>query len=311
MNDIPDDVIDEIYLPFTPDVLSQHFAEVAGNADPARHLTYYLTSKVNRASFLAGEVAGTTSKDLRVVRRGQQIEKDERFWVVAALMRMFHDTPDRTVAFAEVLRRCQGLQLPIGGFGTWEEALGGELHLYFEANLPSPAVYREYLRDNLINRTLPIPNLRRAGAARGARLEGATKVDALLIAPETGFSVLFEAKVLADMSCGIEFDVLRNQMIRNIDVMLDTNAALRHPLNLRDPERTCFVLLTPNVFRANREGRLYGWLFDAYKDRPELLRKHLPYRDEILLSTVPSRLGWLTWEDLNEVKSDACPWLDE
>jgi hypothetical protein len=35
-------------------------------------------------------------------------------------------------------------------------------------------------------------------AQGGHALEGATKVDAMLIAPETGFAVLFEAKVLAD-----------------------------------------------------------------------------------------------------------------
>lgn len=238
------------------------------------------------------------------------MEKDERFWVVAALMSSYHRAPNRTAAFSELLSRCEGLQLPIGQFSTWEEALGKHPELYFEANLPSPPLYRQYLQEHPNERTLAIPNLRSAAQTRGNRLEGATKVDALLIAPDTGFAVLFEAKVLADMSTGIEFDVLRNQMIRNIDVMLDHNPALRWPLNLREPDTTCFVLLTPELFRENRESRLYGLLFDRYKSDPALLQKYLPHRDAADLATVRSRLGWLTWEDCNAVQPGSCPWLD-
>jgi len=87
--------------------------------------------------------------------------------------------------------------------------------------------------------------LREAGKRRGMRLEGATKVDAVLLAPDTGFAVLFEAKVLADVSGGVEFDVLRNQIARNIDVMLEPNPRVMCPLNQRNPDRSCFVLLTP------------------------------------------------------------------
>jgi hypothetical protein len=305
-------VIDETYLPFVPSCLLKHFAPVAGTGSPDRFLTYYLTSKKNRGELLRSEGPDLEISDPRAIRRGRQMEKDERFWVVGALLGVYynHSSPNRTAAFAELLRNCEGLELPVGRFATWEEALGETQELYFEANLPSPPLYRRYLQNHPDEHTLAIPYLREAARKRGPRLEGATKVDALLIAPETGFAVLFEAKVLADMSTGIEFDVLRNQMVRNIDVMLDRNERTRPPLNRRDPQATCFVLLTPEIFRTHRESRLYGMVYDRYKKDPAILRQYLPHRDAAELTTIPSRLGWLTWEDCHRVHPGTCPWLD-
>jgi hypothetical protein len=93
-------VIDETYLPFTPSKLLKHFAPVAGGGDPNRFLTYYLTSQRNRREYLEGKPPGWALIDLRAIRLGQQMEKDERFWVVAALMGIYHHAPDRTAAFA-------------------------------------------------------------------------------------------------------------------------------------------------------------------------------------------------------------------
>jgi hypothetical protein len=151
----------------------------------------------------------------------------------------------------------------------------------------------------------------RETAAAGHALEGATKVDALLIAPETGFAVLFEAKVLADASSSIGFDVLRNQLARNIDVMLQPHPHPNpdEPLSLRHPERSCFMLLTPEIFRSHPESRLYGWLMRDYRSSPSALQRDLPHRASAELATVTRRLGWLTWEDCNVVLPGACPWL--
>jgi hypothetical protein len=91
----------------------------------------------------------------------------------------------------------------------------------------------------------------------------------------TGFAVLFETKVLADASGGSGFDVLRNQLARNIDVMLQPNPNLQKPLTQRRPERTCFVLIMPEIFRDHPESRLYGWLMRDYRSRPAALRRDL------------------------------------
>jgi hypothetical protein len=121
--------------------------------------------------------------------------------------------------------------------------------------------------------------------------------------------VVFEAKVISDISADVQFDVLRNQIARTIDVMLDPNPHLQPPLSKRHPERTCFVLLTPEIFRKNPESRLYGWLLPAYQRDPILLQRHLPHRQLADLESVPKRLGWLTWEDCNRLHPGACPWF--
>jgi len=64
--------------------------------------------------------------------------------------------------------------------------------------------------------------------------------------------------VLSDASAQVGYDVLRNQLARLVDVLLDSNPRLKPPLNSREPNRSCLVLITPEVFRGNPEGRLYG-----------------------------------------------------
>jgi hypothetical protein len=285
-------VVDPIYLPFTEDELKIHFAPIAHERrlDPDRHLTYYRES---------------------TKRTDRQMEKDERFWVMAALVGLF-SSEDPVNAFATALRKCLSEAPPFSGFATWEETLGdvADLQLYFEVNLPSPKQYGATRVGRLDELMLPVPHLRAAAERARAGLEGTTKVDAVLIAPETGCAVLFEAKVLADTSCSIRFDPIRNQIARNIDVMLEENAHLAYPLNRRVPERTCFVLLTPELFCREPESRLYGWLYQAYKNREsDVLQRHLRHRNAADLANVPERLGWLTYEECNRIVPNTCRWL--
>ena len=153
-----------------------------------------------------------------------------------------------------------------------EDALAGDLDLFFEVNLPSPGRYRAWLRDHLDERTL-VPYLKRQAGTPRARLEGATRADAMLFARQTGAAVIFEAKVLSDISAHVTFDLARNQLARTIDVMLEANPALAAPLSLRQPERTFLVLLTPALTQPGPAGdaisksRLYGWLMAASRTR--------------------------------------------
>ena len=236
------------------------------------------------------------------------MEKDERFWLATALMSLYHADggSGRGELFARLLERA-GLRPP-AGFPRWEDALAGALDLFFEVNLPSPGRYRAWLRDHLGERA-PIPYLKDQAQARGARLEGATRADAMLLAPATGVAVIFEAKVLSDISTHVTFDLARNQLARSIDVMLEVNSALAAPLSLRKPERTFLVLLTPALTQPGRAGdaisksRLYGWLMPAYKDPDSsLLRQHLPHRDGSELAGAAERLG-------GRAGKTATPWL--
>jgi hypothetical protein len=311
---VSSDVLDQTYLPFTADQLRQHFAPVAGPGERDRHLQYYLAS-IEQARKYEESIRRGIRPTRAQTRLGRQMEKDERFWVVTALMSLYHagDGSGRERPFVRVLERA-GLRPP-PGFPRWEDALAGGLDLFYEVNLPSPDGYRAWLRDHLYQRT-PIPYLKEQAEALGARLEGTTKTDAMLLAPSSGVAVVFEAKVLSDISTHVTFDLARNQLARSIDVMLEDNPTLPAPLRCRKPERTFLVLLTPALMQPGRAGdaisksRLYGWLMPAYQDpHSSLLRQHLPHRDSHQLAESAERLGWASWEDCDAVVPGACPWL--
>ena len=197
------------------------------------------------------------------------MEREERFWLATALMSLYHadDGSGRGQLFARLLERA-GLRPP-SGFPGWEDALAAP-DLFFEVNLPSPARYRAWLCDHLGER-VPIPYLKKRRKRRGRGWKdrrGPTRCCRCC-----AVAVIFEAKVLSDISTHVTFDLARNQLARTIDVMLEVNPALAAPLNLRKPERTFLVLLTPALTQPGRardaisKSRLYGWLLRASKTR--------------------------------------------
>jgi hypothetical protein len=97
----------------------------------------------------------------------------------------------------------------------------------------------------------------------------------MLLAPATGAAALFEAKVLSDCSATVTYDALRNQLARNVDVMLERQDRLPEPLCSRDPDRSAFVLLTPKLFKDHPRSRLYGWLLRDYRANPDNLAEDL------------------------------------
>lgn len=309
------ELLHPIYLPFTKEQLRQHFAAVGTDTTSAdRKLEYYVKSAQAAKAWEGDPATGTAGEVAKAKKHSLQIQKDERFWVATALMSLFH-SPNRVGALAAILRSCLGDVPPTEGRLSWEQALGDgeQLCLFFEVSLPTPPSYRSHLASRLSERVLIPHVLESANNTKTTRhaLEGATKADAILIAPKTGFAVLFEAKVLADASGGIGFDVLRNQIARSIDVMLERNPNLQEPLTRRRPEKTFFVLITPEIFRDHPESRLYGWLMRDYRNDPAALQRDLPHRHRAGtdLASVSSRLGWLTWEDFNKVLPGACRWL--
>src|SRR5665647_393386 len=66
------------YLPFTSEMLLEHFAPVTGKAPDDRHLHYFQDSLLRLADHLAlAEKGEPTHPQIRI---GRQLEKDERFW---------------------------------------------------------------------------------------------------------------------------------------------------------------------------------------------------------------------------------------
>jgi len=290
-----------VYLPFTEQQLLSHFA---GNN--SKHLDYYKKS-IDRYDEYCANNPVRKRNSLFEMRLPCQIEKDERFWIAAAMMTLFY-SQNRTEQLTQLFKNCYGEAPPISGINSWEECLDGELHLFFEANLPSPPSYKSWLAKNLRQRQA-IPYI--LDSADGKKnLEGATNVDALLINSINGFAVITEAKVLSDISYGVIYDTMRNQIARNIDVMLDTNNSLDGPLNKRDSDKTLFLLITPMLYKNNPTSRLYGYKLNDYKNHPPALANDLPHRTGCDWQDISRRLGWLTWENLNTANPDCCKWLD-
>jgi hypothetical protein len=106
-------IIDEVYLPFSAGELAGHFAPVKALGEPDRHLAYYLASAKAAAEFRLEPAAGSPAEVRRTRVRGRQMEKDERFWVAAALMSLFH--ADGKDPLIRLLSGCLGEVPPFEG----------------------------------------------------------------------------------------------------------------------------------------------------------------------------------------------------
>jgi hypothetical protein len=293
-------MIDKTYLPFTADELKPHFI-----ADSDRQINYYQKSACHYHEFMS-EHPDMVGLPITKAKTPRQIEKDERFWTITATKNVF-DHHSRTNMLKQLLVKTFGFNPPIPSLRSWEECLDGELRLYFEACLPSTRSYVKWLRENLPQRQM-IPYVRDAATRKSMRpIEGATHVDAMFLNINNGFAWLIEAKVLSDVSYLIAFDNFRNQIARNIDVMLDNTSRPGSRLEKRDPNKSLFSLLTPMSFKQYPSSRLYGWLMQEYKNNPAALERDLPHREKTNWADLQQRIGWITFEDFQEVRPGACP----
>jgi hypothetical protein len=317
-NNNSEKLLNEKYLPFTKEDFLKHFANVKGDKcsnSKEKHLKYYTSSIDNYNKYLESE---PKEKRLDKLRKPRQIEKDERFWTASSLMTLFYSA-DMVKEFTNLFSKAYGDKPPIN-INSWEDCFSGnrnkDIHLFFEANLPSPLLYKNWLQQNIKERQF-IPYILNCAfdeikkEFRGD-MEGPTNVDAILINSKNGFSVIVEAKVLSDISISITYDSMRNQLARNIDVMLELNDNLCEPLNKRDPEKTLFLLITPELFKKNPKSRLYGYKINEYKSSPNSLFKDLPHRKDIdNWMEIANRIGWLSWKEFKEVNQNCCLWLDD
>lgn len=296
---VDDGKIHKVYLPFTRDQLKKHFKNV-------KHLEYFADSAKRHSEFIARHGSNVAKMSItKEVRLNRQIEKDERFWTVCTLKSVFD-----VGKFADILRMGFGYKPPIPEFIDSDECVGiqHDQELFFEVAISSPQVYRQAIKSRFLNNDAVahlIPYVVDAGRRRTS-YEGSTKVDAVFVNQRTGFSVIFEAKLTSDISCDVTFDPFRNQLARNIDVMIDGK---QDSFLGSDPSKRLFALLTPRVFKEKPSTRYYGLLFHEYKRNPNTLQEHLSHRNPQLLVGVPDRLGWLSFEDCRDICPSCCPWL--
>jgi hypothetical protein len=95
--------------------------------------------------------------------------------------------------------------------------------------------------------------------------------------------------------------------------MLEENDKLSDDwLKARDPDKSYFVLVIDELFKREdqRHNRLFGWLMEAYTNpASSLLKEHLAHRDNDQIEAVAKRIGCVTWQEINELLSCACPWF--
>ena len=291
-------MIHEVYLPYTREELLPHFHN-------ERHVDEFVTSAARQQAFLSHYGDSTHGMPIsREVKLNRQIEKDERIWTLSALKAVFDSQ-----SMPGVLAAAFGMRPP-SRWESWEESLGAkeDQQLYFEVSIPSPKSYRQSLKDSYLNQGKDahiLPYVVDAAAGRTS-FEGPTRVDAVLSNRQTDFSVMFEAKVLSDISSQVTFDPFRNQLARNIDVLVDEDSG--EHLSSAVANRF-FCLLTPRAFKDKPSSRYYGLLMKEYTENSDLLCEHLPHRERGVIEEAASRIGWLTFEDCKDVCPDSCKWL--
>ncbi len=230
-------MIQETYLPFTKDQLCKYFSMNQGN-----NVKYYTVSADKYNAWLDDPTI-ETSENYKTLR---QIEKDERFWGAQSFISIFEQLNSVKIVedLITLLTKSFGPTPPAGIFGSWEKALktaiSDKLILRFEENIPSPKIFKEYLQKNLIQRHFIPYVIDHATKSVNpelefrSNLEGPTNVDILIINPSNGFNIFIEAKLLSDISYQVSYDVLRNQMARNIDAMLwDNRSQFQDKMHVR------------------------------------------------------------------------------
>ncbi len=301
-----DHKLEDVYLPFSEQQLIKHFEH---SNRPLECIENYKKSiRIYKKPLI----------DLNI-RKTRQIEKDETFWTASALMTIYYGT-DFIENLKSLLIKGFTKSPPITNFRCWDNLLGDKdnWRLFFEVPLPAPKAYKNFLKNNLTKNQF-IPYLlelakHKTKEANRENLEGPTHVDALLINIQNGFSILFEAKVLSDISYGITYDSKRNQIIRNLDVLQEKYEVKNSILCKRDPDKSLFILLTPKIYKEEPFSRLYAYKYKEYKENPEILIEELEHRkpnfDLENAKQLSNRLGWLTWEDLKKVNPNCCKWLN-
>lgn len=230
-------------------------------------------------------------------KRVFQLFKDETILSFNVLVAVFHRIYNRL----SVSQRRKLLNQIANSSGMYalpiEQLAASTCHVSFEDSLPAPNSYVNWAREKVSQHPLAYARLR--GESPNCRIEGCTKVDALITWKDIDFTLLIEAKYLSDIAYSTDYGPVRNQLARTIDVALEASN--------NEPARFAVILLTPRLFKDKEEGRfsrLYGHKMHAYLNAPESLRVDLPHRftgDGLQPSQLAERLGWVTWEAIYSV----------
>lgn len=285
-------MLHEKLMPFKEKQILKYF-------DNKNHLDYFKNSLVNYKKY-TDQGKDCPVSDFRELR---QAEKDERFYTTRTFINLFErEVGDRNNILKLLLSKAFGEKPPfeknIKYPKDWSNFLNGNLELSLEHVGAAPKEYKEFLSTNLEKRHF-VKYVLEAGKNKDKSslfrldLEGSTHVDAFIENKSSGFKIYVEAKFLSDISCDVSYDVTRNQLARNIDVMLEDKNG-----------RSLFLLITPGFFKNNPYTRLYGYKMKDYLSNHLTLMADLCHRKNIEpyeWKLITERIAWITWEDLTEL----------
>ncbi len=273
-------------LPFSRKTLEKYFV---GNK---KHQAGYFLHSIDKYKIFENDKSMKKS-DYKFHR---QAEKDERFYTARTFISIFEKSDaEKKKDLENMLSKAFGAKPDFSDkYDSWSDALGNEPKLILEHQLSAPKIFKEHLSKNLdkthfVDYVLDMGKDKDGNFRRG--LEGATHVDAHIECKDTNFSVLIEAKVLSDISYQVSYDMARNQIARNLDVMLD-----------KEKDNTLFMLITPKYFKERPKTRFYGYKMNDYMKDFKNIKEDLPHRKNSLTGdewkNMSKRLAWITWDDL-------------
>lgn len=122
----------------------------------------------------------------------------------------------------------------------------------------------------------------RARSTNPKPVEGATEVDIAMEGRD--YLILVEAKLGSDISPATKYDPVRNQIVRNIDVLLESAAG----------RSTAFWMIVRDTGRE----RAYVQLITEYRSNPGSLAALLPHRTAAEIDSVTRNLAIIHWSDV-------------
>ncbi len=231
---------------------------------------------------LLGEVGllalakASKSEDMKRIRTSPNSE-DWVTWNMFALLRQTATAAWWPALVSLAKQDKPALQLPDG----WEEV--PEIILWQRTS--SPSAYERASRERM-RTSMDVDWQARARSAKP--VEGESEIDIIL--KSSVLTVFIEAKLGSDISGYTTYDPSRNQIARNIDVLLETC----------EHTQPIFWMLV----RDKGPARAYTQLMRAYSEQVEVLAVALPHRSLDRLAFVASNLALIRWCDLLSV---ACP----
>jgi len=278
-------------IPYKEKTVKRYFNPISQE----EHLNYFRKS-IDRYKEYETNQAKFSHKKYKIYR---QAEKDERFYTTRTFINLFERT-DKKAILKKILVNAFGEIPPIKSSKkypqSWDNLVTDDMTLCFEKDLPAPKEYKEFLSNNLNKRHF-VEYIIDSGTDKDGHyrknLEGPSQIDAFIECKSSRLKIIIEAKYLSDISCDVTYDVTRNQIARNIDVMLEQST-----------DMSLFLLITPQYFKERPNTKLYGYKMNDYMNNYLTLMADLSHRSNIEPSEwqhITKRIAWITWEELKKL----------